>query len=296
MIPVGLRVDVDTLRGTRAGVPNLTALLHAHKVQASFFFSVGPDNMGRHLWRLLRPQFLLKMLRTQAASLYGWDILLRGTFGPGPLIGKRCAAVIRETAQAGHEVGVHAWDHHRWQTKIERLNQDEAAAEIRRGFTALQKILGHDPDCFAAPAWRITPAALLALQTFPLRYTSTCRGHSIFRPVVDGHTLNHREIPTTLPTYDEVIGQQCTPANYNTYLLNLIKPDQLNVLTIHAEAEGISCHNLFEDFLVQAKTRGIVFKPLSALLPATEELQQFLIEGQSLKGREGWIATQCNLK
>lgn len=296
MIPVGLRVDVDTLRGTRVGVPNLTALLRRHKVEASFFFSVGPDNMGRHLWRLLRPRFLFKMLRTRAASLYGWDILLRGTFGPGPSIGKRCEATIRETAEAGHEVGLHAWDHHYWQTKIGRLSQAAAAHEIKRGFDALQNILSEAPACFAAPAWRVTPAAMQALDTFPFRYTSTCRGHSIFRPVVEGHTLQHREVPTTLPTYDEIIGQQCTQASYNAYLLNLIQPSQLNVLTIHAEVEGISCLALFEDFLVQAKARGLVFKPLGALLPATEEVAESSIDQQIFEGREGWMAVQLRAK
>ena len=43
---IGLKVDVDTLRGTREGVPRLAALFKKHGVQATFYFSVGPDHTG----------------------------------------------------------------------------------------------------------------------------------------------------------------------------------------------------------------------------------------------------------
>ncbi len=291
MIEVGLRIDVDTLRGTRVGVPNLVALLGRHAVRASFFFSAGPDNMGRHLRRLLKPAFLLKMLRTRAASLYGWDILLRGTLWPGPVIARRCRPQIRETAAAGHEIGLHAWDHHLWQTRLQRMDQTGISREIQRGCDALTEALGRAPDCFAAPAWRVTPEALLALDHFPFRFESDCRGHALFRPLVDGRQLRHVQVPTTLPTYDEVIGSQCTAQTYNAHLLSLLRPEALNVLTIHAEVEGINCLPLFHAFLTEAKQRGIVFAPLGDLLPAGE-IPFCGMHPSAVAGRDGWLACQ----
>ncbi|MGH8799643.1 MAG: 4-deoxy-4-formamido-L-arabinose-phosphoundecaprenol deformylase, partial [Casimicrobiaceae bacterium] len=43
---LALKVDVDTLRGTREGVPALLDLLRRHRVGATFLFSVGPDHTG----------------------------------------------------------------------------------------------------------------------------------------------------------------------------------------------------------------------------------------------------------
>ncbi len=289
---VGLRIDVDTLRGTRLGVPNLIDLLGRHGIRASFFFSVGPDNMGRHLWRLLRPAFLVKMLRTRAASLYGWDILLRGTFWPGPVIGRKCPASIRAAASAGHEVGVHAWDHHRWQKKIEKLDASAVEADIRKAFDLMSRILGRAPDCFAAPAWRVTPEALRALERFPFRYESDCRGASLFRPVIGGKRFDHVQVPATLPTYDELIGRDCTPETYNDRLLDMIQPDTFNVLTIHAEVEGIACRELFQDFLMKANERDIVFQPLGELLARAGEIPESGMGETVVAGREGWLSCQ----
>ncbi|PTN31613.1 4-deoxy-4-formamido-L-arabinose-phosphoundecaprenol deformylase [Desulfonatronum sp. SC1] len=293
MIPVGLRVDVDTLRGTRVGVPNLLRCLERHDIRATFFFSVGPDNMGRHLWRLARPGFLAKMLRTGAPSLYGWDILLRGTLWPGPVIGKACPEPMRMAARSEHEVGLHAWDHHHWQTHVSRMDEAAVTRDTQRGVEMLAEITGKAPACAAAPAWRTTPVALKAREKFGFRFAADCRGHVPFRPVVAGEDLLHVQIPTTLPTYDELIGHACSRQGYNAFLLEMIRPDQCNVLTIHAEAEGIACLDLFEDFLEKARHRGIVFSALGDFLPKTENPPRFEIIQGLVQGREGWLARQA---
>lgn len=291
---IGLRVDVDTFRGTRRGVPRLLQVLADHSVSASFFFSVGPDNMGRHLWRLLRPGFLWKMLRTRAASLYGWDILLRGTLWPGPVIGERLGPVIRSARDAGHEVGLHAWDHYAWQAHIDSMDERAVQRSLDMGVGLLTRILGCPPACSAVPAWKCNGLVLRTKSRFAFRYNSDCRGESLFLPLVDGEELSQPQIPVTLPTYDEVIGRNdVTNDNYNDYLLSLIQADKLNTLTVHAEVEGIACADLFVRFLKQAQSRGASFVPLGFFLADSPQIGRAAVVAREIPGREGWVCCQA---
>jgi undecaprenyl phosphate-alpha-L-ara4FN deformylase len=274
-------------------VPNLCGLLAARSITASFFFSVGPDNMGRHLLRLLRPAFLAKMLRTRAPGLYGWDILFKGTLGPGPLIGERLADVIRAAAAAGHEVGLHAWDHYQWQAHLERMDEGAVEAALKKGVDALTGILGRPPTCSAAPGWKCRDEVLIAKTRFPFRYNSDCRGRGIFRPVVDGRQLAQPQIPVTLPTYDEAVGRNgVRDDNYNAYMLSLLDPEKLNVLAVHAEVEGIARLRLFERFIDGAHAAGWTFGPLGALLDENPVIEQAALSADVVAGREGWVACQ----
>jgi len=292
---VGLRVDVDTLNGTRQGVPTLCRLFRKHGIRASLFFSVGPDNMGRHIWRLVRPAFLVKMMRTQAASLYGWDILLRGTFWPGPDIGVKARQMIRSACDDGHEIGLHAWDHHAWQAHIDTMDADTIRNILRQGYDRLGDITGAPPVCSAVPAWKCTPAVLEEKSRLPFTYNSDCRGQGLFYPVVEGRPLSQPQVPVTLPTYDEAIGRNgVTATNFNDHILSLIRPDSLNVLTIHAEVEGGICHDLFDRFITTARSRDIAFVPLSALLP-TEPIEPGFMSSGEIAGREGWISCQVEV-
>jgi undecaprenyl phosphate-alpha-L-ara4FN deformylase len=262
-------------------------------VQGTFFFSAGPDNMGRNIWRLFRPEFLRKMWRTKATRLYGWDPLLKGTLWRGPLIGKKLGHLFKAAAAEGHELGLHAWDHYRWQTYIGSMAGEAIYQELLQGFEVISESAGVSPICSAVPGWRSTDQALLEKAKLPFRYNSDCRGTSIFYPVVKGKTLPQPQIPTTLPTYDEVVGRDgVTQENYNEYLISLMREESLNVLTIHAEVEGMFYLSLFQEFLGQLRVRGGQVVRLGELLPPADQIAGAAIGRQRVEGREGWVSVQ----
>lgn len=291
-MPIGLRIDVDTWRGTRDGVPALLRTLEKHGIRGTWYFTVGPDNMGRHIRRMLRPTFALKMLRSRAASLYGWDIVLRGTLWPGPLIGVGLADTIRLPIRAGHEFGVHAWDHHRWQVRA-GSDDESLLVDLDRATACLADIAGTAPQSTASAGWRCTERLLLGKCDRPFRFHSDVRGPAL--PVwltARGSRCAVPNIPVDLPTYDEAVGRNgVTDGSFNQWLLSRMSDGAPHVLTIHAESEGGAKAALFDEFLSQARAAGHEFVPLGEYLDRVGTHREAPLGRGIVTGREDWVAT-----
>ncbi len=164
---------------------------------------------------------------------------------------------------------------------------------MHKGCELLEAITGSRPTCSAAPGWICNDNILEVKENFAFSFNSDTRGSHIFFPAVKNKILTTAQIPVTLPTYDEIIGHHgLNHETYNKYLLSMIKPERLNVLTIHAEAEGILCVDLFERFIKQALDQRICILPLGKLIEKFPSTDSGSIIQKEIEGRHGKVAFQ----
>jgi peptidoglycan/xylan/chitin deacetylase (PgdA/CDA1 family) len=295
---VALKIDVDTHQGLGEGMPRLQRMLLECDVTASVYIAMGPDNSGRAIMRLFRnPGFLTKMRRTRALSMYGWRTALSGTLLPARPIALAFPQILRDLVRNGFEVGIHGYDHVRWQDRLDQLGPAGIQAEIDQACEVYRAIIGVAPTSFAAPGWRTNDDAALALETKVLAYRSDTRGRAPYRCRVGERILTTPEIPTTLPTLDEVMGtpELATAGSLVSFYLDRMRDDALNVHTIHAETEGMGQLEAFSALVRALKANGARFVRLGDVAAGLKsgELPVLPIIRTTLPGRAGWISAQA---
>ncbi len=297
MTEVFLKVDIDTKKGFLRGVPTLLEIFRALDIKATFFVSMGPDNSGRAIRRIFRPGFLAKMKRTNAMGTYGFPTLMYGLLWPGPVISASDPSLLLRMAQEGHEVGIHGFDHVLWHDKLDLMQPDAIAQQLDKALALYRDALGQDPQGFAAPGWKWNAKAQELFQRYPFAYTSNTRGVDPFFPAMDAKAYTLLEIPTTLPTLDEVIGNKAqTPDELSSFYLKKLHHHSVHVFTLHAELEGLRYSGWFSNLLKLLKEEGAVFGPLRELarrcLDDKEQIAHCDVYEGQIEGRATDVALQ----
>jgi len=294
---LALKIDVDTERGTREGVPGLLDLLGKYNISATFLFSLGPDNTGRAIRRIFRPGFLKKVSRTSIVEIYGWRTLLNGLLWPGPHIGERHADVMRLARAKGHEVGIHCYDHIRWQDGLRTMTMRQVRNELNKARDVFKNVFGQEARTAGAAGWQANAYSLQAYDEAGFVYGSDVRGQEPFFPKTSDNVYRTLQIPTTLPTLDELLGRPEYPlGGLVDHYMSLLQPHKLNVLTIHTELEGMRYKDWFEGVLKACRERDVQFVLLidvahkllknQGMIPVCELVQA------EIDGRSGMLAVQ----
>jgi peptidoglycan/xylan/chitin deacetylase (PgdA/CDA1 family) len=294
---LALKIDVDTYRGTREGVPRLIEALKKHNAGATFLFSLGPDHTGRAITRAFRPGFMKKVSRTSVLEHYGIKTLLYGTLLPGPDIGRRCVDIMRGTRDAGFETGIHTWDHVKWQDQVARRDERWTGEQMGAAYLRFSEIFGEHARTHGAAGWQMNLHALRLTQRLGFDYCSDTRGHCPFIPVYRGEIVACPQLPTTLPTLDELIGLDGVSAgNVATHLLRLSEnpPPTGHVYTLHAELEGMKLLPVFEALLAGWQSMGFELVPMRELFGALRlpALPRHELAMGEIPGRSGTLALQ----
>ena len=297
-VRLALKVDADTDRGTRIGIPNLAADCAEFGAAACFLFSLGPDQTGRAITRVLRPGFFSKVSRTSVVRLYGIRTLLNGTLLPAPHIGRRNTAAMRSVRAAGFEVGIHCYSHYRWQDYLHRMDLGAVRAEFVAARAEFLRIFGEEARTAGAAGWQSSSNSREVYDEAGLLYSSDTRGAHPFFPRIGGTVFRTLDIPSTLPTLDELMGRPEYPDSAIAgHLVSLLRADRLNVFTLHAEIEGMGRRAIFRELLVACRKSGVEFVRLDgearrilanrASVPVCDQVMA------AIDGRSGLVATQA---
>jgi peptidoglycan/xylan/chitin deacetylase (PgdA/CDA1 family) len=264
MAKLALKVDVNNCQGTRYGVPRLVDLLRRHEAGATFLFSLGRDHS-------------------------------RFPLLPAPDIGRRYREVLIATRDAGFETGIHAWDNVAWRKRIARADAAWTQAEMQQAIARHADIFGTTPQAFGAAGWQMNVHALRLTQRLGFAYASDCRGTHPFVPVWDAEIVLCPQIPTTLPTLDELIGRAGTTAdNAHERLLALTAQARDHVFTLNAELEGMRLSNVFEKLLAGWREQGyelLALKDVAERLNVASLPRCEMVRGE-LPGSSGTLMLQ----
>jgi peptidoglycan/xylan/chitin deacetylase (PgdA/CDA1 family) len=193
---------------------------------------------------------------------------------PGPDIGKDCAAEMRAVQEAGFECGIHTWDHVLLQDNVAKRDAAWSVGMMRKAAARFTQIFGVAPRTHGAAGWQMNAGALHEHDAAGYAYASDGRcllneDGTLANPADGpnrlsdgGQLLKHIQMPTTLPTLDELLGREIdgtifTTDNIAAVLLTLTKSaTRDHVYTLHAEFEGQKLAPVFKQLLAGRQAQG----------------------------------------
>jgi undecaprenyl phosphate-alpha-L-ara4FN deformylase len=217
---------------------------------------------------------------------------------PGPHIARRAGSVLAATAAAGHETGIHCYDHVYWQDHAAMRDAAWTRRQVELAASAYRTAFGAAPRAHCAAGWQVNEHLFALEDELGLDYASDARGSHPFLPAMGACRARCPQLPTTLPTLDELIGVDgLHAAGAIDRLLDLTaRPPAAgaHVFTLHAELEGRQFAAEFSRLLDTWRARGnrlVTLAELRRQLDVAALPRHAVVQG-TVPGRSGTLALQ----
>lgn len=281
MPELALKVDIDTYRGFRDGLPSLLKTLGERGLKASFFVTFGPDRSGLAIIQMLRPRFFMKMMKSNAPGTYGIETALYGTLLKAPMIASAYPDAVIQIGVLGHETACHAWDHRLWQDWLGFMGKKGIHEWFRKMVSAYMDATGAAPGAFGAPGWMMNTSSLKEAAAWGFKYLSCTRAQVPF--IFEENGL--LEMPSNLPCIEEVGTKGVLKSLEENAGSNVPR-----VLPVHTEIEGGAFKADFNRILDKALSLGYNIRKLCEIADdidrsqlETRPLRKALLTGRAFE-------------
>lgn len=204
---------------------------------------------------------------------------------------------MRHVRDEGFDVGVHSWDHTKWQDGVDGACAEWTGKQMQLACERFAAIFGEAPRTHGAAGWQMNLHALRLTQALGFEYCSDGRGTHPHLPVWNAELIRCPQLPTTLPTLDELVGTDgITPENVAERLLTQTAspPPYGHVFTLHAELEGMRLAPVLERLIAGWKAQGYRIVSMRALYETLQPmaLPRHEVGAGSVPGRSGTLFVQ----
>ena len=245
-----LRIDLESDKGIKEGVPKILDLLKKHKIKASFYLSMGGES---NFLEILKHRSSLKTSGERKIKLWSLKDKLRMVFFPIDFV-KKNKRILRRIINEGHELGLHGWKHREWTRDLERINIKK---KVKKSVKKYSKIFGKKPISFASPGFNTNNSVLRILEKNHIKFISDFPGDKLKK-----HN-NLKNIPITIhgknktPIIEYLVSMNKNDEEILDIIKKEIKKKDLSSLYIHGMFEARFKIKLLEEIFKFIKERKI---------------------------------------
>lgn len=182
-----LRIDIDTRKGLKKGVPFLRRLSNKFNVDFSYYIPIGGES---NLIELMKYRGNNSSFSNKYIPKLNFFEKLRMVLKPVNFFQKN-ADLLKELRNEGNEVGVHGFKHREWTRSIDKLNLSKIFEKIE---TSYMEVFDDKPKSFAAPGFITNEKVLSKLDEFNYCCASDLENKTPFIP----NDFNHVQVPITM--------------------------------------------------------------------------------------------------
>ncbi len=164
-----LRVDLESDKGIKEGVPALLDLLKKYNLKASFYLVMGGES---NIFEILRYNRKLESSAERSIKIWKLREKLRVVLFPKDFV-KANKNILQRILDEGHELGIHGWKHRAWARGLEKIN---IRRTVQKSIERYEKEFGVKPISWASPGFSTNEETLKILEEYDIKYVSDFLG------------------------------------------------------------------------------------------------------------------------